>query len=240
MTARMRAGLACALLGLIVAWLFGVIGAPATGSGPEFVPPSSSDRAAYDGEVRVLILGTSLSANGNWAADLADNFGTCGSRVITVDVLAEPGRSSRWGREALKDRLGTGSFANPDVIIAEFSINDAAIVRGVPLALSARNHRRIVELAVNNGAQILLATMNPGWGWNAWERPGQRRYQALYRDLAKTSDAGLIDTIEAWRALPGDERAKLVPDGLHPSDNAMKSIAVPMINNALRQLICRG
>ena len=240
MTARIRVGLAIALLAAVAAWLFGIIGPPATPPGSELILPPSSDRGNADENVNVLILGTSLSANGDWTGSLAENFGTCENRVITVEVLARAGASSRWGLKALQERLEASSLPGPDVIIAEFSVNDAAVFRGVPLALSARYHREMVGLAGKSGAQVLLATMSPAWGWNAWERPGQKRYQSLYRDLSTASDAGLIDTIGAWRALTDDERTELVPDGLHPSDDAMKSIAVPMIITALRRVICRN
>ena len=72
-------------------------------------------------------------------------------------------------------------------------------------------------MARAHGAQVFLATMSPAWGRDAFERPGQARYHALYRDLARTRDVGLIDTTPQWYAL-GVEPQQVVPLQPQPAD----------------------
>ena len=188
--------------------------------------------------VRILLLGTSLSARGSWSATLEARLAACRSGAVAVEVLARPGHSIRWGRPALQRRLAQGP--RPDLIIAEFSINDATLLRGLSLARARAETQGLIADVGEAGIPLYLATMSPAFGWNWFERPGHRRYTALYRELAADHGTGLIDTEARWHALDSSARARALPDGLHPTDAAMQAITVPAFAAALAPLISPG
>lgn len=225
---------ALALGALAFAFAYGVVGRAPTPPGERIVAPRDAGAA---GARDVLILGTSLTSRGEWPAHLETRLRSCAPDV-RVERVARPGASSRWGLEALRRHLA--EHEAPDVLVVEFSGNDAALARGFPLFVSRRLHRQIVAEAREAGATVILATMSPGWGREAWERPGQDRYHALYRDLAREEGTGLVDTIADWRALSPERRAQWVPDDLHPTDEAMRAIAAAALEEVLRPLVCGG
>jgi lysophospholipase L1-like esterase len=85
---------------------------------------------------------------------------------------------------------------------------------------------------------VFLATMNPAHGAAGWARPGLAAYNAAYRRLAAEGLAGLIDTGPAWQALGEAERRRLIPDGLHPTPEGMRLVAVPAFAAALAPRVC--
>ena len=214
------------------AFLYGVIGPEATPADTRIVPPI----ATIDGRVdTVLVLGTSLSSRGTWLEDLQARLRTC-APSLQVERLAKAGASSRWGLATLQAHLAANPA--PDILVVEFSGNDAALLRGFPLFVSERLTQRIVEEAQAAGAMVLLSTMSPAFGRKALERPGQDRYHALYRDIARDRGLGLVDTIEDWRGLPPEVRTSYLPDNLHPTPEGMLQVAVPAFEEALRPLVC--
>lgn len=213
---------------LLLLVLYGVVGPSFTKTNRTDILPAGDPSAP-----RVLILGTSLTSRGDWPERLAGRLEDCG---VTVETLAKPGGGSSWGLAKLEEWFAAGNAAG--LVIVEFSGNDASPIRGAPLFMSRKTHRRIIETATENGALVSLATMSPAWGMNALERPGQDRYHAIYRDLAR-SGVGLIDTIDVWRALTEEDRARLVPDGLHPTEEGMALIAVPAFARHVRAVFCK-
>lgn len=216
---------------LLLGLLYGVLGGAITPPTERTIAP----RAVVLKPVRrILILGTSLTSRGDWVATLERRLRDC-ALGVTVERLARPGASSRWGLTALRERLAKDV---PDFLVIEFSGNDASLKNGFPLPISRMLHRQMISEARAAGTIVVLATMSPAWRRNAWERPGQRRYHALYRDLARESDVGLIDTIPDWDTLSTSRRAVLVPDNLHPTFEAMNTITVPAFEEALRPFVC--
>ena len=218
-----------ALAGLALMWAYGVIGLPYTRTGPVQIAPGNGTAP----EVRtVLVLGTSLSSRGTWVEVLDAQLAECN---VAVEKRARGGASSTWGLKALAQWYDEGNTAG--LVIIEFSGNDASPINGMPLYKSVRQTRALIEMAQDNGAQVSLATMSPGWAVNALERPGQNRYHASYRDLAGNG-VGLIDSIEMWRAIPKAQRKVLVPDDLHPTDAAAIEITVPLFEEHIRDVFC--
>ncbi|MBF9033979.1 hypothetical protein HKCCE2091_06990 [Rhodobacterales bacterium HKCCE2091] len=181
---------------------------------------------------RILVLGTSLTARTDWPLALEAELRSC-NPLVSVTTRARSGANSTWGLDALREALAEG--AAPDLVLAEFSINDASPFRGMPLRLSRNRHEAMIDAA---GAPVVFLTMSPAWGREALERPGQAAYRNLYRRLAEDGRAGLVDTVPDWRALSVAERRAMVPDGLHPTAEATIGVAVPRIAAALRPVFC--
>ena len=221
-----------------MAFLYGVIGWPDTTSGPRVVLPETNVSLGDKQVLRILILGTSLTSRGSWPEEVEARLGACAAAPVVVTRLARAGATSSWGLRALNDYFNHVGSKKPDVLIVEFSGNDASLYHGFPLYVSQKNHLNILDLARNKGVDVFLATMSPAWGINALERPGQGRYHALYRKLAAQEHVGLIDTVPTWADLPLVERSAFVPDGLHPSEDAMRAIAVPAFVEALKPFAC--
>ncbi len=222
--------------------LYGVIGPRPTISGPLVVPPSDVlgvlEPRADGGPLRVLLVGTSLTARGNWPQRLEQELAKCSPEGIQVERLAKSGAGIRWGLPQLQIRLADVVYPRPDIIVAEFGGNDASPRQGLPLFLSRARTRLLIETVRTAGAIPFLSTMNPGWGGEAITRPGQARYHGMYRDIAAETGVGLIDTVQLWLALPETERRRLVPDDGHPTDEGMQRITIPAFLAALRPLVC--
>jgi lysophospholipase L1-like esterase len=190
--------------------------------------------------LRVLLLGTSLTAQGDWPDALQARLAACHPGGAEVTRLARAGANSAWGAKALQDWLAQRSEPGslPDALVVEFSINDASLWRGLTLANSTAQHRSLLEAAARAGLPVWLATMNPAFGRKAWMRPGQIAYRALYHDLAKAYGTGLVALAPAWLALSAPARRDALPDGLHPSGAAMTALTAPALAKALSAAFC--
>lgn len=215
---------------LLFCFLYGVIGGRLTPARQQIIAPQAASAPVR----HVLILGTSLTSRGTWVAALEKQLRLC-NPDLTIERLARAGASSTWGLAALRERLKQPA---PDLIIIEFSSNDSSLRHGFPLWVSRARHQAILAEAKAAHMTVFLATMSPAWGRKGWERPGQDRYRALYRDLAQEQGLGLIDTIADWNALPDAQRALWMPDNLHPTNEGMSAIIVPAFAAALRPLVC--
>ena len=208
-------------------WLYGARPWQGEAAAPNAPIPFTAGQTAS----RIAILGTSLTARGNWAEMLRDELRKCNPKA-GITALAKPGANSAWGLATF--------LAEPsrfDIVITEFSINDASLFHGMPLFQSRDRHARILAAISDAGAVPVLATMSPAWGREAWERPGQASYRQMYRDLGE-SGVALIDTTAEWREIAGQERVRLIPDNLHPTPEAMQRITVPAFLSALRPAVC--
>lgn len=217
---------------LVLLWLYGVIGWPATGQGARVILPTEAPGPPH----RILILGTSLTHGEAWVADLEAQLQDCAPDV-TVTALARPGAASDWGAGALETHLAKAHY---DLVVVEFTANDASLANGMPLIRSRALHETMIDQIRDRDMEVILATMSPAWGQNALERPGQRRYAGLYRDLAAEWGTGLIDTRADWQALPQSTRGTLVPDGLHPTGEGHGQITLPAFVAGLSPLVCAG
>lgn len=234
-------GGALAAGGALAGWRLGAYGVGgATGRAADaVVVPPPRDAGAPDAAPTgvIAVLGTSLSARRAWPHALAQALQDCAAVKARAVVAARPGANSAWGLAQIETALFPPG-ATPDALIVEFAINDASLLRGLSLARSEATHRAILARAQAAQVPVFLATMNPAWGWNAWERPGLRAYHDVYRRLAGEGLAGLIDVAPAWRALSPQARATLAPDGLHPTDAGFATIAAPHFLRALEMLYC--
>ncbi|MFV0515686.1 MAG: SGNH/GDSL hydrolase family protein [Jhaorihella sp.] len=174
-----------------------------------------------DGPLRIVFLGTSLTASYGWPDRLAD----CAGRPLAVSRIARAGAASDWGLTRAEAVIAQ----RPDIVFIEFSVNDADLRHAISLHQSADNHRRLIEAlrAELPGVRIVLMTMSPAHGLRRLLRPRLPAYYGLYRDLAEALDTGLLDLYPRWRALPRPERQQ--DDGLHPAETAAARLIVPGI-----------
>ena len=174
---------------------------------------------------RLLVLGTSLTAKYDWPDQVAASLSRCIGSQIEVDKIAAVGMNSDWGVAQLQrvEQL------QPDVILIEFTINDSDITDGVRLAASRLNHQRLVDHLRDRfpNSRIALVTMSPAQGLRAAVRPFRARYENMYRELAHEFDLDLIDLAPVWKsALEADSADEMLPDGIHPSEDAVKAVAI--------------
>ena len=188
--------------------------------------------------IRILLLGTSITARGDWPEGLQTALSECSTHPLRISRLARAGGSSDWGVTALKAHLTNPAMPRPDIVVIEFTVNDASVWHGLPLSISRKRTLELIAAIRAEQSVPFLATMNPAWGRNALERLGQSRYQAVYRDLALETGSGLIDSIPDWQALSEAERRLMLPDGLHPTAAGMEKIVIPAFFEALSPLIC--
>jgi lysophospholipase L1-like esterase len=145
--------------------------------------------------------------------------------------FGKSGASSSWGAAQVERIVAR----RPDVVLIEFSVNDASWLRGVSLNRSRKNIEEIVGLIRNRrpGTKVYLMTMNPVCGLRGWIRPRLQAYYDLYGELAKELEIGHIDHRPSWKGLTEPELAGAIPDGLHPTQEMAAQLIVPTIARAL-------
>jgi acyl-CoA thioesterase-1 len=186
--------------------------------------------------LRILALGTSLTQRGDWTEVLGERLTACRGAPVVVTKLALSGASSRWGEPALERELKIGPV--PDLVLIEFAVNDAHLGRLVSPAESRRRHTAMIEAAQRAGASVALLTMTKVHGLEAAQRPFLAVYRSQYGLLAETTGASVIDTLPPWKQLSEEMLRAYVPDGSHPTAEAMRTLLVPALLSALKPAIC--
>ena len=172
--------------------------------------------AVGDRPLSLVILGTSLSVEAPWTAALARRLESCLGVRVAMRVVARGGATSRWGAEQLPQLLGPA----PDLVLIEFTANDADLRRGLLPGESAALHREMLAQigAANPEARVLLLSMNPISGLRRVARPALQTYLRGYHALAKADPRhGFVDLRPDWQAyLARHPEGPAIPDGLHP------------------------
>lgn len=186
-----------------------------------------------NGPLRIVTLGTSLTIGSDWHDRLAAELTTCAARPVEIVPVAEAGEGSAWGLQQMDQVIAL----QPAMVLIEFSINDADILGGVSLATARRNHEAILD-ALKQAVPVLM-TMSPAFGARGWVRPRLAAHEAQYRTLAEERMIGLIDIAPVWDAAlaAAPDRRDLMPDGLHPTNEAVARIALPVMRTELGRLI---
>ena len=214
------------VLAVVFAWAIHPKGADAA---HETVLPGDGVPRANIDTLRVMFLGTSLSA-ALPVQELEARIKACRGADTIVSVIAAGGQTSPWGALQLDRVIAT----RPDIVFVEFTINDADLRRDVSLADSERAHRDILEglrRALPN-ADIVLLRLNRAYGLRALLRPRQARYDALLPRLAEETNAGHFDLRPQW----SQAGRSLLPDGIHPSAQAVKDISLPPLTALIQTL----
>ncbi len=133
--------------------------------------------------------------------------------------------TSRWGLAQTPKLIAD----RPDVLLIEFAANDANLRRFVSPSESRSNHEEIIRAVrkAHPRARIFLIAVSPTWGARGfWIRPWLDRYYGLYALLAENEGVHFIDARPQWGISTIRET---VPDGLHPTPQAMQQIVAPYV-----------
>ena len=191
---------------------------------PNFRPvPQIRDRALPvlpDGDAPLIIVafGTSLTARGRWPDLLGERLARCLDRPVEMHTIAKPGAGSDWAIQAVPDVVAR----KPDLVLLEFSMNDADLLDGVSLAASRQRHTTLLKELDKSlpNLRVLLMTMNPVTGLQRLKRPRLNAYYDIYHTLSETRNTGLADMAPRWAALP----AGWSVDGVHPETGLAEQI----------------
>jgi len=184
----------------------------------------------------VVALGTSLTHRGGWLKPLEQNLSSCLGVPVRVLDFGRSGETSAWGLTVISEVIE----AHPDVVLIEFSVNDAAWFKGFSLERSRENTTRIVKaiLKAKPDTKIFLMTMSPSFGLHGWIRWNVDAYFDLYEPLARELGVGYIDNRPSWKRLSKDELRSGIPDGAHPSPDLAARLLVPTISKAVAGADC--
>jgi lysophospholipase L1-like esterase len=194
----------------------------------------------------VVTYGTSLTRPAEWPDQLNSWFTAEFPGQVTVVNRGIPSMSSQNANpffDAL-GRLDTLVLSqNPDTVFLEFAVNDALVGNNISLEQSRDNLNTMIDriLAGSPDREIILMTMNPAWdppgGFAAaTARPNLAQYYQGYRDVAAQRGLLLIDHYRNWAALRDTNEVlfdEYIPDGVHPTPEALIEIVTPEIIRAL-------
>ncbi len=179
----------------------------------------------------IVTYGTSLTAGGDWVAQLDAVLNKKFPKLATIINSAQGGMWSKWGVDNLDARV---IAKKPDVVFIEFSINDAFLEYKTSPADARKNLETMIDrtVAALPGCEIILMVMNPPTGVHLERRPNIADYEQVYRDVAKARGLRLIDHSANWQAVLKDGETQwrpLVPDGIHPNAAGAQQVIVPQI-----------
>ncbi|WP_194743699.1 SGNH/GDSL hydrolase family protein [Thermaurantiacus tibetensis] len=182
------------------------------------------------------MVGTSLTARGDWPFQLGEALAACRGGPVVVERLARPGATSAWGRDALAARLAAPG-PPPTLALIEFTVNDARLHAGVPLARSRAHAGKMTALVRGRGGLPVLVTMSPVHGLALLRRPAVAAYRRAWAGVAAAAGAGHVDTVPAFAVAERRELREAIPDGIHPTDAAMRARLVPALTAVLEPLV---
>ena len=190
---------------------------------------------------KVVVYGTSLTANGAWVGAMNSWLSASYPGLLTVVNSGLSGKNSAEGLA----QLGAKVLAhNPDTVFVEFAMNDAFLYSdGTPQLSVPQARANLLGMidsikAQNPAVEIILQTMNTVWdspgGSNASAtlRPNLTAYYQMYREVAAERGLLLIDHHPNWAALQQGDLATFqgyVPDGVHPESQGISKVVLPLL-----------
>ena len=182
----------------------------------------------------LVVYGTSLSSGDGgkaWVKTVTDQLNSKYEGRLKVYNSGKSAMWSTWGVQHLEDSLIS---KKPDVVLMEFSMNDAFLNYKTSLELAELNLNYTINRIklFNPDCEIILQIMNIPLDAHAAQRPKLNSYYNLYRAVAKKRGILIIDHYPNWKKILDkgkDEYLKLVPDGIHPNEAAARSVIAPFI-----------
>lgn len=184
---------------------------------------------------KIVAYGTSLTAAAAWPtslqAQLRERFGW----RATVVNAAGSGMDSRWGLANLSRRV---LKQRPDVVLIEFTINDALAQSKLSVTESKANLTEMIQQirAARPHCEVIVMIMNPPTGQALEKRSQIRHYESGYREVASKQSCRLIDFSPEWRRIIAHQPSRwrrYAADGLHPTPQACDEVILP---NLLRKI----
>ncbi len=190
---------------------------------------------------RIVVYGTSLTANGAWVQQLGSWLAAIYPGKVVIVNSGLSGKNSGEGLAQLQTKVLNHA---PDTVFIEFAMNDAFLYSDGTPSLSVEQARSNLNamidaiLAHNPSCEVILQTMNTVWnspqGSNssATLRPDLADYNEMYRDVAAGRGLLLIDHHRNWLALHQADPAayqNLVPDGVHPVAAGYTKVVLPLL-----------
>lgn len=202
------------------------------------LPAGAATQQQPQSAMRIVTFGTSLTARGGWQQALGAQLARCLRMKVDIVNLGKSGAASNWGVQ----EAASVAEADPDIVLVEFSVNDAAIHRGVGFGKSRDNIRAIVGTIRERrpDARIFLMAMSPAHGWRNLIRPYLDAYYDSYEPLSQELGVGFIDHRPAWKALTEAELRSAIPDGVHPDPKLAAALIVPNIVRSIAGPSCEG
>jgi lysophospholipase L1-like esterase len=224
---------------LAMALLFGLT---ALAGAAEVLPTTVFANLQAGRKQTVVVYGTSLSHGGEWAVATKAWFdGRFPGQVVFVNS-AGPGQNSDWGLANLAKNV---LDHRPDLVILEFSFNDAHAKFAMPVAKGAANLDQIVSGIRKRqpACDIVLQVMNAAWDApndkrSLGNRPQLQAFNDNYRAYAAKHGLPLIDHYPAWLRLKEQDPERyhqLVPDGTHPTREGSLAITWPAVKALLER-----
>ena len=174
-------------------------------------------RAAAAAEVRVLVVGDSLSAEyglprgSGWVALLQHKLAQerPGVEVINASIS---GDTTSGGVSRLPALLAQH---RPQIVVIELGGNDA--LRGLPLAMTQANLKDMARMAKSGGARVVIVgiAVPPNYG-----RKYADEFAALFATVARAEGASLVPFLLAGVADVPDAQEQFQADGIHPKAQA--------------------
>ena len=162
---------------------------------------------------RVLVLGDSLSAEyglqrgEGWVALLGERLARDKIAASVVNASIS-GDTTSGGRSRLPTLL---KQHQPGIVVIELGGNDA--LRGLPLAMTRDNLSAMTRNAKSAHAKVMLVGLRlpPNYG-----RQYGADFAALFAQVAKTEDTGLVPFLLKGVADSPQADAMFQPDRIHP------------------------
>lgn len=184
-------------------------------------------------ERTLLVFGDSLSAafgirpDQGWVALLAQRLQTQGYGYQIVNASVS-GETSGGGLERLPRAL---KLHHPQIVILELGANDG--LRGLPPGETRANLERMVQLAQQAGAQVLLVGIRlpPNYGPRYTEG-----FARMFPELATQYHLPLVPFLLEKVAL---DPTRMQPDGMHPNAQGEPPV-LETLWPYLRPLLKRG
>jgi acyl-CoA thioesterase-1 len=182
-------------------------------------------------EIRVLILGDSLSAahnmpiNRGWAQLFSDNIGSTFPQTSVINASIS-GETTFGGLQRLPELL---QQHQPSHLIIELGGNDG--LRGLGFEQSTDNLRQMVELAQGAGIEVLLigVRMPPNFGaaYNS-------RFQQIFDEVVAEYDIHYLPRF--LEGVAASDPALMQADGIHPTELAQPLLA-RKVTSAMEQIL---
>jgi len=194
-------------------------------------------------DVKVVLLGTSLTAAGSWPGSLQTwlSSESPGSGTVTVVNRAASGKASNHG-VTVQTPLALAD--HPDAVFIEFSMNDAATSLNITQQQATDHLNSMINQFVvqNPNVIIVLQTMNNVAADTSpfSPRTNLNTYYQIYRDAAAAHGAILIDHYPNWQNLFTTDLVTwntYMKDAVHPNQLGQDTVLMPHLKDVLNATV---